>query len=187
MKYVAIDTESTGLSAGEDRLVALACVSIIDDAIQADSYFHTYINPEQKIRPEIAPFVSVTDNELENAPTFSSVANEFLHMINGSTLVIHNAPFDSRFLVSELERIGGRNILDMPVIDILTIARNTFPGERNNIDALSRRLGIDKQDEAPDAISGAITVAKIWINLRRITKVDVNPTFVKSLLSETSA
>jgi len=184
MKYVAIETETTGLNPfNGDRLVALACVPIVDNVIQTEYSFHSYINPGRNIPPEILKYISATDSKVESAPRFSDIANHFLKIIDGATLVILNAPFDLRFLVRELEVAGTQNIFDVPVIDTLQIARRLYPEERNNTDALSDRLGINHHEERYAALTGAVREAQIWLKLKDIKQFDAQTILVESILT----
>src|SRR3546814_4820079 len=71
---------------------------------------------------------------------------EFLAFIEDAELVIHNAAFDVGFLDHELSRLGdhyGRIRDRAQVLDSLEMARQRYPGQRNSLDALCRRLGVD--------------------------------------------
>src|SRR3546814_2812678 len=57
-----------------------------------------------------------------------------------------NAAFDVGFLDHELSRLGdhyGRIRDRAQVLDSLEMARQRYPGQRNSLDALCRRLGVD--------------------------------------------
>ena len=74
---------------------------------------------------------------------------EFISFIEGSTLVIHNAPFDLGFLNNELKLASTSypNLEEIcEVEDSLTIARNKYPGQRNSLDALASRYNISGYD-----------------------------------------
>jgi DNA polymerase III subunit epsilon len=83
---------------------------------------------------------------LADKPRFAEVVDEFLAFIDGAQLVIHNAAFDLGFLDAELARCGAHLgcVRDRcGVEDSLELARQRFPGQRNSLDALCRRLGVD--------------------------------------------
>ena len=66
-------------------------------------------------------------------------------------LIIHNAAFDLGFLDYELSLLGpqyGKITDRCTVIDTLAMARERFPGQRNSLDALCRRLGVDNSHRA---------------------------------------
>lgn len=80
----------------------------------------------------------------------SYIADALIDFVRGATLVIHNAPFDLSFLDMEVEKSGltleFRDICG--VIDTLALARARHPMQRNNLDALCRRYGIDTSARA---------------------------------------
>ena len=64
---------------------------------------------------------------------------------DGSTLVIHNAPFDLGFLNNELKIIGIKETIESicPIIDTLELSKQQRPGTMHNLDALCRRFGFE--------------------------------------------
>ncbi len=89
------------------------------------------------------------------------MVDEFLEFIDGAELIIHNASFDLGFLDYELSRLGesyGRILDRATVIDTLLLARERFPGQRNSLDALCKRLGVDNSHRQ---LHGALLDAQI--------------------------
>jgi DNA polymerase-3 subunit epsilon len=97
---------------------------------------------------------------LAKEPTFSQVHPEFLEFIRDAELIIHNAPFDIAFLNAEFERIEiAQRVSDLcKVLDTLALARQMHPGQRNNLDALCKRYGIDNSHRE---LHGALLDARI--------------------------
>jgi len=84
--------------------------------------------------------------------------------------VIHNAPFDVAFLDYELVRAGFSQCADVhaKVTDTLALARDTFPGKRNSLDALCERFGVDNtQRNFHGALLDAQLLAEVWLALTR--------------------
>ena len=74
------------------------------------------------------------------------MVEEFLAFIDGAELIIHNAAFDVGFLNAELARLPeprGTIADRCSVLDTLAMARERYPGQRNSLDALCKRLGVD--------------------------------------------
>jgi DNA polymerase-3 subunit epsilon len=143
MRQVVLDTETTGIGDGH-RIIEIGCVELVNRKLTGRHY-HQYINPERLVDPEAMEVHGITDEFLEDKPLFANVANDFIEFIKGSQLVIHNAPFDVGFMDMEFSRLQGypatKDICD--VLDTLVLARNMHPGQRNSLDALCRRYGID--------------------------------------------
>jgi DNA polymerase-3 subunit epsilon len=88
----------------------------------------------------------LTREFLADKPPFAQVCDEFLDFVRGAELVIHNADFDVGFLDYELSLLGphyGRLRDHAAVLDTLALARERYPGQRNSLDALCKRLGVD--------------------------------------------
>jgi len=143
MRYVMLDTETTGLSPQSgDRMVEIGAVEVNQRAIQSHVKFHQLINPCRSIPDVVVRIHGIDDAKVKNQPTFPEVADEFLAFIEGATLVIHNAPFDLGFIMYELSLAGLPNIGNIPVIDSLVMARKRHPHQRNSLDALCDRYGV---------------------------------------------
>jgi DNA polymerase-3 subunit epsilon len=103
----------------------------------------------------------ITDQFLEDKPLFDQVAKEFLEFIDGADLVIHNAPFDVGFINHEIAKLSGKfQVIETScrIIDTLALARQKHPGQKNNLDALCKRYGVD--NSARD-LHGALLDAEI--------------------------
>lgn len=146
MRQVVLDTETTGLEVRQGhRLVEIACVELIERRLTGRHY-QTYLNPDRAIDEEARLVTGIEDAFLLDKPRFAEVVNEFLAFVDGAELVIHNASFDVGFLDAELGRLekpAGKIRDRCSVLDTLGMARERYPGQRNSLDALCKRLGVD--------------------------------------------
>ncbi|MDR2872675.1 MAG: DNA polymerase III subunit epsilon [Xanthomonadaceae bacterium] len=146
MRQVILDTETTGLSWERGhRIVEIGGVELLERR-PSGRVFHKYINPEREFETGAQEVTGLTLDFLADKPKFTEIVDEFLEFIDGAELVIHNAAFDIGFLNNELALLDRHYgcIEDRARIeDTLTIARQRFPGQRNSLDALCRRLGVD--------------------------------------------
>ena len=157
MRQIVLDTETTGLEVRQGhRLIEIACVEMIGRR-PTGRHYQTYLNPDRLIDEGAKAVTGIEDEFLLDKPRFADVVNEFLAFIDGAELIIHNASFDVGFLNAELARLGesyGRIADRCPVIDTLVMARERYPGQRNSLDALCKRLGVD--NSARDLHGGLI-------------------------------
>jgi DNA polymerase-3 subunit epsilon len=106
---------------------------------------------------------------LADKPLFAAVADEFLAFVDGAELVIHNAAFDVGFLDNELRLLGPQYgaLADRCAIeDSLLLARQRFPGQRNSLDALCRRFGVDNTHrQLHGALLDAQLLAEVYLAL----------------------
>ena len=145
MRLIMLDTETTGLSPQSgDRMVEIGAIEVSQRCIQSKNKFHQYINPGRSIPDVVVRIHGIDDDKVKNEPSFTEIAPDFLKFIEGATLVIHNAPFDLAFLMHELAEAGLPNIGGFQVIDTLLMARKRFPHQRNTLDALCDRHGIER-------------------------------------------
>ncbi|RYE89660.1 MAG: DNA polymerase III subunit epsilon, partial [Oxalobacteraceae bacterium] len=93
----------------------------------------------------------------------------FLAFIDGAELIIHNAAFDIGFLDNELSLLGeryGRMRDRVQVEDSLLMARQRYPGQRNSLDALCKRLGVDNAHrQLHGALLDAQLLCEVYLNL----------------------
>ena len=150
-KLIVLDTETTGLEVDQGHRVVEIGAVLLEDRKQTDQHFHTYLNPQRAIDEEAQRVHNISNEQVKNAPDFSEIAESFLEFIDGSILVIHNAPFDLGFLNSELKRASSAYPFIEEICEIedsLIIARQKFPGQRNSLDALINRFEITGYDRS---------------------------------------
>ena len=146
MRQIILDTETTGLEWKKgNRIVEIGCVELIERRPSGRTY-HQYIRPEREFEPGAAEVTGLTVEFLADKPLFAQIADEFLAFVDGAEVIIHNAAFDIGFIDYELSLLGegyGKLLERVTVEDSLLMARQRFPGQRNSLDALCKRLGVD--------------------------------------------
>lgn len=160
LRQIILDTETTGIGPENNhRLIEIGCVELIDRKLTGNHY-HVYLNPERSIDEGAFRVHGISAEFLQDKPLFKDVVHEFLEFIEGTELIIHNAPFDVGFLNAEFERLQWPKRLNdyCPVIDTLVLAREKHPGQRNSLDALCKRYTIDNSNRK---LHGALLDAEI--------------------------
>lgn len=144
IREIVLDTETTGMDPlTGDRIVEIGAVELANH-LPTGRTLQLYINPERDVPAEATAVHGITNEFLKDKPVFSQVYTEFIDFIgNDSTLVIHNAEFDMKFINWELQNVGHTAIPWSRVVDTLAVARKKFPGSPASLDALCRRFGID--------------------------------------------
>lgn len=166
MREIIFDTETTGLSNKDDRIIEFGGVEL-ENKFPTGNFLHIYINPEgKKVHPDALEVHGITDEFLLDKPSFKGIADEMLEFVKGAKLVAHNANFDMGFLNAELARLDKSPIGNEHVIDTLAIARRKHPMGPNSLDALCRRYGIDNSKrEKHGALLDAELLAEVYIEL----------------------
>lgn len=167
MRQIVLDTETTGLEPAEGhRIIEIGCVELLDRRLTGNTY-HQYLQPDREIDAGAIEVHGITNEQLLDKPRFTDVAGEFLDFIRGAELVIHNAPFDVGFINHELRLLGeSADSVERHcgVLDTLVLARRMHPGQRNSLDALCRRYGIDNsQRDLHGALLDAEILADVYL------------------------
>jgi DNA polymerase-3 subunit epsilon len=159
VRQIVLDTETTGLELSEGhRVIEIGCVELLHRRPSGRTW-HRYVRPEREVEAGALAVHGITNEFLASQPRFVEIAGEFLEFIAGAELVIHNAPFDVGFLDAELARAEAGTIAGRcTVLDTLTLARSMHPGQRNSLDALCRRYGVDNSRRD---LHGALLDARI--------------------------
>jgi DNA polymerase-3 subunit epsilon len=159
VRQIVLDTETTGLELSEGhRVIEIGCVELLHRRPSGRTW-HRYVRPEREVEAGALAVHGITNEFLASQPRFAEIAGEFLEFIAGAELVIHNAPFDVGFLDAELARAEAGTIAGRcTVFDTLTLARSMHPGQRNSLDALCKRYGVDNSRRD---LHGALLDARI--------------------------
>ncbi len=150
MRQIVLDTETTGLEPEQGhRIIEIGCVEMLDRRLTGNN-FHQYLQPDREIDAGAIEVHGITNESLADKPRFADTAEDLLAYLGGAELIIHNAPFDVGFLNKEFDLwaqaqgVVSQHIGDLCLVtDTLVMARKMHPGQRNSLDALCKRYGID--------------------------------------------
>lgn len=166
-RIVVLDTETTGLSPEQGhRIIEIGCVELVNRRLTGNR-FHVYINPDRVIDTGAIEVHGITNEFLDDKPRFAGIAEDFLAFVQDAELVIHNAPFDVGFINHEFALLADplAPITEYcDVFDTLAFARQKHPGQRNSLDALCKRYGVDNsQRELHGALLDAEILADVYL------------------------
>ena len=169
MRQVVLDTETTGLEPTRGhRIIEIGCVEMVNRRLTGN-HFHVYINPRREVDDGAIEVHGITNEFLADKPFFEDVAKDFIEYVKGAELVIHNAPFDVGFLNHELNLLDGKfGKLEehCSVLDTLVLARQMHPGQKNSLDALCKRYGIDNSHrELHGALLDSEILADVYLQM----------------------
>jgi DNA polymerase-3 subunit epsilon len=170
MRQIFLDTETTGLYPAQGhRIIEIAAIEMVNRR-PTNNHFHVYLNPQREIDPAAQEVHGITLEFLQDKPLFEVIVQDMIGFIGDAELIIHNAPFDVGFLNSELGRIGLQPIETMcgKITDTLKMAKDSRPGQRNNLDALCRHFGIDNSKRTlHGALLDAELLAEVYMAMTR--------------------
>jgi len=167
MRQIVLDTETTGLSTAHGhRIIEIGCLELVDRRLTGRE-FHCFLNPDREIDEAAQSVHGISREDLETAPRFPEIVDDFLEFISGAELVIHNADFDVGFLEHEMtlmEHVQPKITDHATVLDTLSLARKMHPGQRNSLDALCERYEVDaSKRDVHGALIDSELLARVYL------------------------
>lgn len=107
------------------------------------SQFGVVLKVPVKLEPIITKITGLTDEDLEDCPTFAEIYHDLAAFVKGETqLVAHNMPFDHGMLMFELRRGGWDVVFPMPKnrIDTVQMAKPFYKGRYMKLQTLYEDL-----------------------------------------------
>lgn len=164
--FVAFDTETTGFSRDDDRLVEIGAVKFRGDG-EVLATTNWLVNPERDVPYYATRVHGIRTADVRRAPTFKQVFPQFAAFCEDSVLLAHNATFDVGFLRAELER-NRMKVPALPLLDTLPLFREWFPEAlSHSLEPLSAYLNV-KGDTYHRAEADAFHMVNIFrIGIKR--------------------
>jgi DNA polymerase-3 subunit epsilon len=165
MREIVLDTETTGLSPVDHRVVEIGCIELFNH-VATGREFHAYLNPERDMPSEAEAVHGLSSEFLSGKPLFAAVVEDFLAFVADSPLIAHNAGFDMGFINAELRRVQRAPLAADRAIDTVLLARRKFPGAQASLDALCRRFQVDTSARTKHgALLDAQLLAQVYLEL----------------------
>ena len=170
MRQVVLDTETTGLDPDEGhRIVEIGGVEIANRQLTG-RHLHQYVNPGRDSDPEALAVHGLTTEFLADYPDIEHCIADIIDFVSDAEVIIHNAPFDVKFLNAEFIRYGYKPFENYcgAITDSLVQARELHPGKRNNLDALCDRYAISNEHRVlHGALLDSELLAEVWLAMTR--------------------
>jgi DNA polymerase-3 subunit epsilon len=159
--FVVVDTETTGLRPGADRVIEVAAVRVRNGVVQ--DTFQSLLNPGRRLPPFIVKFTGISQEMVNDAPMAREIMPDFQRFIEGAVLVGHNLSFDLNFLSYEARLLGQTFPIDG--FDTIPLARRLLPGlKRFKLDMLAAHLQISIVDRHR-ALGDAEVTAEAFVRM----------------------
>jgi DNA polymerase III subunit epsilon len=157
-----IDTETTGVNPGLDRIVELAVLRLNPQSGRPEIAFDSLINPRRPIN--LRGVHDITQAMVEDAPTFDSVAALVVEALAGAVIVAHNADFDLRFLEFEFGQLCVP--LQVPHICTMHLRPHLGLGPKCSLEVLCQEHGIQLAHTAHIASVDATATGFVMLSMR---------------------
>lgn len=167
MNIIAFDTETTGLSPRSGaRIIEIGAVKISQGEIVDE--FHSLVATNASISPHAQAVHGISKAMLRGQPKPGEVFSKFYEFIDQAVLVAHNAPFDTRFLAVEFER------LKLPLLNkiecTLRLSRRKLPHLPNHkLETVYKHFGgvVGRNIRRHRALDDAKLLAFVWLKLEK--------------------
>ncbi|WP_426462368.1 exonuclease domain-containing protein [Staphylococcus equorum] len=140
--FVVLDFETTGLKYQENEIIQYGVVEYQEGKVINEH--SKYFKPNKPIGKTVMRKTGITNEFLEDKPKLSEVYMEELkNLLEGKTIVAHNAPFDLKFLLKNLCDFNIEH-KKFRVFDTLTYARRLIDETPNHkLETLKNHFGLD--------------------------------------------
>ncbi|MED4973686.1 3'-5' exonuclease [Geobacillus kaustophilus NBRC 102445] len=156
--YVVLDFETTGLSPEKDAIIQIAAIRFRNH--EPIEQFVSFVNPERPIPSKITDITGITDEDVKDAPTIEEIFPDFIQFLKDDVLIAHNAPFDIKFLLSNVQRLRMEKPQNL-VIDTLSLARKYIAETPNHqLETLKQWLQLDLSSH--HALDDCLTCAAVY-------------------------
>lgn len=160
MRQIVLDTETTGLRPGVDKIVEIACVEV-QNYYPTGRVWHTYVNPGIKMPKAAEAIHGITDKKLKGKPKWWQVEEAFLSFLGSDPIVAHNASFDVAFIKAELTG----QALSNDIVDTLALYKQAFPLAPASLDAVAQRFGVNVDRSKHGALIDAKLLAQLYVDI----------------------
>jgi DNA polymerase-3 subunit epsilon len=140
VRYVALDTELTGLYARKNSIVSIGALRMEGGRIEFGNFYYRVVEPETKLTGKSVVIHGITPSETAGCPAIERLLPEFIDYCKDSVIVGHFIHLDLTFINNELKKIG-RQALNNPAVDTYKIYEWL-----NSHDSQFKDAGIKSQD-----------------------------------------
>lgn len=124
MNYAIVDIETTGGHASANGITEISVY--VHNGERVIRHFETLINPQQDIPRYITALTGISNEMVEEAPTFDEIADTLYEILQDAVFVAHNVNFDYSFVRHQLKLSGYE--LSPRKLCTVRLGRRVFPG-----------------------------------------------------------
>ena len=175
MEYAIVDIETTGSYAAGNQITEIAIV--IHNGTHILEKFQSLVNPGTLIPFHIQALTGISNEMVEDAPTFQELAPTIYQLLNKRIFVAHNVNFDYSFIVNELQNAGFA--WRAPKLCTVRLSRKIIPNQSSySLGKLCQNLGIHIHDRHR-AMGDAEATVTLFEKLVREDKENIIETTLK--------
>ena len=163
-RYLALDLETTGGSAGQDDILSFGWLCLDGPEIRLASARHRLVRPRRSLSEENVSIHRITDDRAAEGEPLRAVLADFLADLQGRVLIAHYSPTEVGFLNAACRACYGGRFRPL-VIDTLILARRAAGGEKPGslrLAALRARHHLPRYP-MHHALSDALAAAELFL------------------------
>ena len=161
--YAVIDTETTGLTPSNNRIIEIAAVGLrADGSIEGE--WSTLLNPDRDLgRTDIH---QITAHDILGAPHFTDIAGDLVGLLRDRIIVGHNVRFDAGFVEAEYRRAGyaATVVPYNACLCTMRLSAQVLPAASRTLEACCAQVGV-VNEAAHSALSDARATAALFQHL----------------------
>ena len=166
--YAIVDIETTGGHAESNGITEIAV--FIHDGNKVVDRFETLIKPDRFIPAYISAYTGITNEMVEDAPSFDEISQQLFDLLDGNIFIAHNVGFDYSFIKSHLKSSGIE--YNSKKLCTVRLSRKVFPGLRSySLGNICAAVGITIQNRHR-AAGDAIATVKLFEKILKEDKED---------------
>ncbi|MEO6168202.1 MAG: exonuclease domain-containing protein [Chitinophagales bacterium] len=178
--YSILDIETTGNHALRHHITEIAILNF--DGEKITDRFTTFVRPDSSIPYFITELTGITNEMVEDAPSFAEVADAVDAFTSNRILIAHNAHFDYTFLKQAFQQ-AGKNF-QRKTLCTLRLSRKIVPGLRSYaLGNLCSALSL-VQRPVHRAESDAVAALEVFQYLQRADNEGIIESFLNKRTSE---
>lgn len=180
LRYVVLDTETTGFDYKLDRILSIGAISIEDNSIAVDNTLEIFVEQEV-FNPNTVAIHGILQEDNHQKIEELEALKLFLNYASNAIIVAHHAIFDITMINNALNRHGlpklKNKVLDTGFLFKKSRLRSNIINHQENysLDAVADALSVTIQDRHTaigDAYITGIIFLKLKTKLEKLKKID---------------
>ena len=168
VKILAVDFETTGLDAKQDKLLSVGFVTLKQQQISLKSSYHQIIKTKAQLEESNVIIHHITDSQKDQGQALAKVVEALLKKLSGSVMLVHFARIEKQFLTQACIELYGMAPI-FPIIDTLALAKRRLDKRDVAYDPSELRLANLRhkyqlpEHHAHNALNDAIATAELFM------------------------
>ena len=167
---VVLDTETTGMRVGRDRVLSVGLVVVEEGAVQLSRVRGWYLNPGAVGFSQSSRVHGILPEDVANGVDELTFLREFMPLVNGCVVVGHYTRFDAGMIDEMMKRLLGVRWMN-PMVDTAQLAIRELPAFHRTgyarqpaptLDEVCSQLGV-YPTERHSAWGDAFTTAELYL------------------------